>query len=83
MSSWLAGIVKEVQSGDTLVIASTSRLPNGLLAEKRLNLASLSAPRMVRALPANQSKLDRRSGTQLDCTTRYPFLPDLDNRWPR
>ena len=45
--SWLAGFVKEVQSGDTLVIASASTLPNGMLAERRLNLASLSAPRMV------------------------------------
>lgn len=44
--SWLAGYVKEVQSGDTVVISS-NRLLNGALAEKRLNLASLSSPRMV------------------------------------
>ena len=44
--SWLAGYVKEVQSGDTVVITSNRSL-NGTLAEKRLNLASLSSPRMV------------------------------------
>lgn len=44
--SWLAGYVKEVQSGDTVVITSNRQL-NGALAEKRLNLASLSSPRMV------------------------------------
>jgi hypothetical protein len=56
--SWLAGYVKEVQSGDTVVIASANRLPSGMLAGKRLNLSSLNAPRMVRvtAFPSMRSE---------------------------
>ena len=41
-TGWLAGTVKEVPSGDTLVICSSKGL------EKRLTLASLIAPRLVR-----------------------------------
>ena len=40
-TGWLAGTVKEVPSGDTLVVASSKG------HEKRLTLASLIAPRLV------------------------------------
>ena len=44
-TGWLRGTVKEVVSGDTLVIMGPSR--GGPPPEKRLTLASLIAPRMV------------------------------------
>jgi hypothetical protein len=42
------GVVKEVQSGDTLVIM-THTSPGGPVTEKRLSLSYLMAPRMVRS----------------------------------
>jgi hypothetical protein len=42
------GVVKEVQSGDTLVIM-THGSPGGPVTEKRLSLSNLIAPRMVRS----------------------------------
>lgn len=45
-SGWLRGTVKEVLSGDTLVLAGTVR--SGIPPEKKLTLASLMAPRLVR-----------------------------------
>lgn len=45
-TGWLRGTVKDVVSGDTLVIMGPSR--GGPPPEKRLTLASLIAPRMVR-----------------------------------
>lgn len=47
-SGWYAGVVKEVQSGDTLVVSGQARGPTGVAAERRISLVSLSAPRMVR-----------------------------------
>lgn len=44
-TGWLRGTVKEVVSGDTVVIMGPSR--GGPPPEKRLTLASLIAPRMV------------------------------------
>jgi staphylococcal nuclease domain-containing protein 1 len=44
--TWFKGIVKEVLSGDTLVIAAASKA--GIPPEKRLTLSSLVAPKMVR-----------------------------------
>lgn len=43
---WLRGVVKEVLSGDTLVVAGAVK--SGIPPEKRLTLASLIAPRLVR-----------------------------------
>ena len=45
-TGWLRGTVKDVVSGDTLLIMGPSR--GGPAPEKRLTLASLMAPRMVR-----------------------------------
>lgn len=45
---WLRGIVKEVPSGDTVVIMAASK--SGIPPEKRLTLSSLIAPKMVSAL---------------------------------
>lgn len=43
---WLRGIVKEVVSGDTLVIAGAA--PRGTVPpEKRITLSSVIAPRLV------------------------------------
>jgi staphylococcal nuclease domain-containing protein 1 len=47
MSGWLRGIVKEVLSGDTLVIVPASKGP-APPPEKRLSLSSLVAPRLGR-----------------------------------
>lgn len=44
-TGWLRGTVKEVVSGDTLVIMGPVK--GGPPPEKRLTLASLIAPRMV------------------------------------
>ena len=49
-TGWLRGTVKEVVSGDTLVIMGPPR--GGPPPEKRLTLASLIAPRMVRSVAA-------------------------------
>ena len=46
-SGWIKGIVKEVPSGDTLVIASAPR-PGA--PEKRITLSSLFSPKLVRHL---------------------------------
>ncbi|KFM27295.1 Nuclease domain-containing protein 1 [Auxenochlorella protothecoides] len=43
---WLRGVVKEVLSGDTLVVAGAVK--SGIPPEKRLTLASLIAPRLGR-----------------------------------
>ncbi|KAG2491495.1 hypothetical protein HYH03_010073 [Edaphochlamys debaryana] len=53
-TGWLRGTVKEVVSGDTLVIAGTTKGP-GPAPEKRLTLSSLMAP-----------KLGKRDGTSKD-----------------
>jgi hypothetical protein len=45
---WFAGQVQDVTSGDTVVIAGHGRLADGSVPIKRLSLASLAAPRMVR-----------------------------------
>ena len=44
-SGWIKGIVREVTSGDTLVIASAPR-PGA--PEKRITLSSLISPKLVR-----------------------------------
>lgn len=44
-TGWLRGTVKEIVSGDTLVVMGPAR--GGPPPEKRLTLASLIAPRMV------------------------------------
>lgn len=53
MSGWLSGVVKEVPSGDTLVIVG--KVKSGPPPEKRLTLSSLIAP-----------KLGKRDGSTLD-----------------
>lgn len=74
-TGWLRGTVKEVVSGDTVVIMGPSR--GGPPPEKRLTLASLTAPRMVRiasgedctvtALTARSLSLQaRRDGSTVD-----------------
>lgn len=50
-SQWLRGVVKEVPSGDTVVVMAGSASPDPLQpppAERRLTLSSLVAPRMGR-----------------------------------
>jgi hypothetical protein len=42
---WMRGIVKEVVSGDTVVVMAAVK--TGIPPEKRLTLSSLQAPRMV------------------------------------
>lgn len=46
-TGWLRGVIKEVPSGDTLVIAGTSK--QGPPPEKRITLSSLIAPKLVRS----------------------------------
>ena len=44
---WMRGVIKEIVSGDTVVIAGGA--PKGQIPpEKRLTLASLIAPKLVR-----------------------------------
>ncbi len=45
-TGWLRGTVKEVVSGDTLVIAGTTK-PGVVAPEKRITLSSLIAPKLV------------------------------------
>lgn len=47
MSGWLRGLVKEVVSGDTVVVVAATQGP-AVPPEKRLTLSSLVAPRLVR-----------------------------------
>ena len=49
--SWLRGVVKEVPSGDTVVVAAGAK-PGQVPAEKRITLASLIAPKLVRRVLA-------------------------------
>jgi hypothetical protein len=44
--SWLRGVIKEVPSGDTLVIIGA--IKSGIPPEKRIILSSLVAPKLVR-----------------------------------
>jgi staphylococcal nuclease domain-containing protein 1 len=46
MAGWMKGVVKEVLSGDTLVVMGAVK--GGPPPEKRITLSSLQAPRMVR-----------------------------------
>jgi hypothetical protein len=48
--AWLRGIVKEVVSGDTVVVVAATQ-GTAVPAEKRLTLSSLIAPRLVRLDP--------------------------------
>lgn len=52
MSSWLKGIVKEVLSGDSIVIVGGAK--TGIPPEKRLTLSSLIAPKLVSCYTACQ-----------------------------
>jgi hypothetical protein len=48
MAGWLKGIVKEVPSGDTVVVvAANAGASLAVPPEKRLTLSSLVAPRLV------------------------------------
>lgn len=47
MAGYLKGIVKEVVSGDTVVVVAATQGP-AVPPEKRLTLSSLVAPRLVR-----------------------------------
>ncbi len=47
MGSWFRGVCHEVPNGDTLVINATTSSP-GPPPQKRIVLASLVAPKMVR-----------------------------------
>ena len=42
---WLRGVVKEVPSGDTVIIVGAVK--SGIPPEKRLTLSSIIAPRLV------------------------------------
>ena len=44
---WLRGVVKEVPSGDTVVVMAAVRPGQGIPPEKRLTLSSLMAPKLV------------------------------------
>lgn len=46
--SWLRGVVKEVPSGDTVVVVAGGTKPGVVPAEKRITLSSLVAPKLVR-----------------------------------
>lgn len=46
-NGWLRGVIKEVPSGDTVVI--TGQVKSGIPPEKRLTLSSLMAPKLVGA----------------------------------
>jgi hypothetical protein len=46
--SWLRGVVKEVPSGDTVVVVAGGAKPGQVPAEKRITLSSLVAPKLVR-----------------------------------
>jgi hypothetical protein len=48
-TGWLRGVVKSVESGDTLVIAGN--VARGPPPEKKITLASLIAPKLVRGAP--------------------------------
>lgn len=45
---WLSGIIKEVPSGDTVVIKAATKSTTGIAPEKRVTLSSLTAPRLGR-----------------------------------
>lgn len=47
MAGWLKGLVKEIVSGDTVVVVAATAGP-AVPPEKRLTLSSLVAPRLVR-----------------------------------
>jgi len=46
-AGWLRGIVKEVPTGDTVVVMAATK--SGIPPEKRITLASIVAPRLVSA----------------------------------
>lgn len=45
--AWLRGVVKEVLSGDTVVVAAAAKPGQLPGAEKRLTLSSVLAPKLV------------------------------------
>ena len=45
---WLSGIIKEVPSGDTVIIKAVLKSTTGIAPEKRVTLSSLTAPRLGR-----------------------------------
>jgi hypothetical protein len=49
-AGWLRGVVKEVPSGDTIVVSGASK--GGIPPEKRITLSGVIAPRLVRPPPA-------------------------------
>ena len=51
MAGWLKGLIKEVVSGDTVVVVAATQGP-AVPPEKRLTLSSLVAPRLVRFVAA-------------------------------
>lgn len=77
-SGWLRGTVKEVPSGDTVVIAAGAK-PGTIPAEKRLTLASVVAPKLVRSpgshlLWALLALLPRQLRCWLRLRLRIPLL---------
>ena len=48
VTGWLRGVVKEVPSGDTVVVAAAAK-PGTIPNEKRITLSSVIAPKLVRA----------------------------------
>ena len=47
VTGWLRGVVKEVPSGDTVVVAAAAK-PGTIPNEKRITLSSVIAPKLVR-----------------------------------
>lgn len=54
---WMRGIIKEVLSGDTVVVMAAAK--TGIPPEKRLTLSSLQAPRMVSCIRCHESAIVR------------------------
>lgn len=61
-SGWLRGVVKEVPSGDTVVIAAGAK-PGAIPAEKRITLSSVIAPKLVRSRAMHKRASMRPGGT--------------------
>lgn len=73
-TGWMRGVVKEVPSGDTVVVSAGAGKPGA--AEKRITLSSVVAPKLVRAAGA-------QGGSELarwprPCACRLAGLPAIN-----
>lgn len=71
----MRGVVKEVPSGDTLVVSAGAGKPGA--AEKRITLASVVAPKLVRGpqAPAGLCKMAWPRAPPRPCACRRAGLP--------